>query len=99
MDVKEAVKKAIDHVKEMFASENILHVGLEEVVFDDSGNAWRVTVGFFRAWDAIRGVGELLEGKRDFTAWKRRSYKVVEIDDKTGKVLSLTHRSLEIAPD
>lgn len=99
MDVKEAVKKAIDHVKEMFASENILHVGLEEVVFDDSGNAWRVTVGFFRTWDVIRGVGELLEGKRDFAAWKRRSYKVVEIDDKTGKILSLTHRSLEIAPD
>lgn len=99
MDVKEAVKKAIDHVKEMFAGENILHVGLEEVVFDDSGNVWRVTVGFFRAWDAIRGVGELLEGKRDFAAWKRRSYKVVEIDDKTGKILSLTHRSLEIAPD
>ena len=99
MDVKEAVKKAIGHVTEMFADENILHVGLEEAVFDESENAWRITVGFFRTWDAIRGVGELLEGKRDFAAWKRRSYKVVKIDDKTGDVLSLTHRSLEAVPD
>ena len=99
MDVKEAVKKAIDHVKEMFADENILHVGLEEAVFDESENAWRITVGFFRAWDAIRGVGELLEGKRDFAAWKRRSYKAVKIDDETGKILSLTHRAFEAAPD
>lgn len=99
MDVKEAVRKAIDYVTEMFADENILHVGLEEAVFDESENAWRITVGFFRTWDAIRGVGELLEGKRDFAAWKRRSYKVVRIDDKTGKVLSLTHRALVAAPD
>lgn len=99
MDVKEAVKKAIDHVTEMFANENILHVGLEEAVFDESENAWRITVGFFRTWDAIRSVGELLEGKRDFAAWKRRSYKAVKIDDETGKILSLTHRSFEAASD
>ena len=48
MDVKEAVRKAKDHVEVMFEGENLQNVGLEEVTFNESNKRWLVTVGFSR---------------------------------------------------
>ncbi len=96
MNVKEAVQTAKEYVAELYADEPARHIGVEEVVFDDLENAWKVTVGFFRPWDEKLGLSGILGAAADGESalWKRRSFKVVLVDDATGKVKSLTHRSL-----
>ena len=86
MDVKEAVGKAKDYIGELFAGEEITYVGLEEAVFNDELNSWNITIGFSRPWDTRNEVITSLR--------LRRSYKVVSIDDTTGRVESLTDRIL-----
>ena len=97
MDVKEAVRMARAYTAELFADDGIENVGLEEVVFDDEEKAWKVTLGFSRPWDRIE-PGLAAELKRLSAGapptWKRRSFKVVQIDDDTGRVVSMTHRTL-----
>ena len=56
MNVKEAVRTAKEYVAELYADEPASHVGVEEVVFDEPDNAWKVTVGFFRPWDEKLGL-------------------------------------------
>lgn len=90
MDVKDAVQTAREYVTEMFADEDIRYVGLEEATFDDAAGAWKVTIGFFRPWNRIHGLPSALSG----TGWKERSFKIVQIDDDTGRVVSMTHRTL-----
>ena len=103
MDVKEAVRKAKHYVSDVFADEAPGDLTLEEVVFDDEENVWRITVGFFRpvlktaAQRAAEALGladtatqralETLEGLA-------RSYKIVTISDDTGRVRSVRNREL-----
>ena len=90
MDVREAVKKAREHILEMFADENVSNVGLEEVDWegDPTERIWRITIGFSRPWDEPRNtlaaVARLLP---------RRTYKVVRID-KVGQLISITSRDV-----
>ena len=86
MDVKEVVQMAKDYVAELFGDEDIIHVGLEEVDFDQSDN-WAVTIGFSRPWN--RNIGSVLGGQTS------RSYKVVRIRDEDGKVLSVKDHALK----
>ena len=92
MDVKEAVQKASDYIHEVYTEEDVQHVALEEVVFDDKEAVWKVTIGFFRPWNQRTGIGAALTE----AYWKSRSFKVVQIDDSTGHVQSMTHRDLPI---
>lgn len=96
MDVKEAVQTAKEYVAELYADEPARHIGVEEVVFDEPDDAWKVTVGFFRPWDEKLGLSGILGAAADGESalWKRRSFKVVKVDDATGRVKSLTHRSV-----
>lgn len=87
MDVKEAVATAKKFVTDIFEGENLADVGLEEVVFDDGAKVWKVTVGFNRPWDRLKGLADVMSA-----APNRRSFKVVQIEDRTGRVVSLTHR-------
>lgn len=87
MDVKEAVATAKKFVTEIFEGENLADVGLEEVVFDDGAKVWKVTVGFNRPWDRLKGLADVMSATPN-----RRSFKVVRIEDRTGQVVSLTHR-------
>ena len=79
MEVQEAVRAAKAHVTELFEDEEIMNVGLEEVEFK---NGWRITIGFSRPWD------------RTILTAPGRSYKVVRLNDKTGRVVSVTDRLL-----
>ena len=94
MDVKEAVAKAKKHVAEVFEGEDLADVGLEEVMFDDEEDVWKVTVGFNRPWDRLKGLADVMSAASagEFPEWKRRSFKVVRIEDRTGRVMSLTNR-------
>ena len=89
MDVKDAVNSAKTYVAELFANEGLSNLGLEEVEFDDSSGIWRVTVGFSRPWDrvAVHAITAMAQGTS-----VPRSYKVVRIDDATGRVVSVKAR-------
>ena len=89
MDVKQAVKIAKTHVTDLFADEEIEDIGLEEVEFDESVGMWIVTIGFSRPWDRKTTLNVALgEGRPS------RSYKVLQIADTDGRVLSLRDRVL-----
>ncbi len=90
MDVKEAAQAAKAYIIDLFADEQIEHVGLEEVRFDHMAEAWDITIGFSRPWD--RGaLGTIIAGPA------HRNYKIVRINDKDGEVLSVAHRALTAA--
>ena len=86
MDVKEATHIARDYITDVFADEEIAQLGLEEVVQDQDTKEWRITLGFVRPWDKQRALGLRMGLKAP------RDYKVVTIDDRDGRVISLTDR-------
>ena len=88
MDVKQAVQMAKKHVGEIFADESITNVGLEEVEFDELNDVWAITIGFSRFWGRPGDVIRALEGN------SARTFKVVRIEDKSGRVQSVKHREV-----
>ncbi len=44
MDVKEAARTAKKYIVSLFDDEEIMNVGLEEVVFEEMSNRWRITI-------------------------------------------------------
>ena len=89
MDVKEAVRTAKAYLIDLFEDEHITNVGLEEVVFDEASAAWKITIGFSRSWDLKGPLSVTMAG-----ASPDRSYKMLSINDATGKVESLRDRVL-----
>ena len=83
MDAKEAAKAAKDYVLDVFGDDDIYHVALEEIKYE--GTRWKVTVGFYPGW--ARTALPLIPNP------KQRRYKVVNIRDSNGEVLSVTHRN------
>jgi len=89
MEVKNVVVMAKKYVAELFQGESITNLGLEEVVFDESKDIWHITLGFSRPWDEPRN---LLASISNQPVVLKRTYKVVKIDDGTGRILSVTDR-------
>lgn len=89
MEVKEAVKTALEYAAEVFSEGELSNLGLEEVVYDDSKKTWRVTVGFSRPWDYPQGAVATIAGGR-----VRRSYKVVDIRDSDGTATAIRTRKM-----
>jgi len=92
MNVKDAVKTAIKYVADIFKSENAENIGLEEVIFDEQKNIWDVTIGFSRPWDYPE--------QRVFLGFQqqenpKREYKIVQIDNESGKVKSIKMREIK----
>ena len=88
MDVKAVVQRAKTYVADLFDDEEISNVGLEEVEFDDSVDRWIVTIGFSRPWDQKNTFNVALGVGR-----AGRSYKVLQIADLDGRVVSLRDRN------
>lgn len=88
MDVKEAVRRAKTYVTDLLAEEGLTNLGLEEIEFDESKNVWRVTVGFSRPWNT---PGSALSNLT-IDPLLKRAYRVVDICDDNGEVLSLRRR-------
>ena len=89
MEVKQAVQTAKEHVVELFVDESIADVGLEEVEFSELDKVWAITIGFSRPWDDPGGVFRALDGTP-----RRRTFKIVRIEDGSGRVQSVKHRIL-----
>ena len=92
MDVKQAVRKAVEYVEDIYAGASITDVDVEEIAFDDAQNAWKITIGFFRRWGPTNVERAL--GRIEATQWKDRTFKVVQINDGDGRVVSMTHRQV-----
>ncbi len=88
MDVKQAVNVAREYLADLFSEEGLMDVGLEEVVFNDAAQEWRITMGFSRPWDRKTILAAINDAR------PTRSYKVLRIDDETGVVSSITDRLL-----
>jgi len=91
MEVKEAVALAKQSIREVFAEEPMIDLGLEEVEFDDSSNNWLITFGFSRPWDDLKTPNPLVSviGRG---IPKKRDYKVVRISDSEKKMISVKNR-------
>ena len=92
MDVKDAVRTAKDYITAIYKDERVTGVGLEEVRFEAGlPDTWDVTIGFFRSFagEPLTQLAAALESDPG-----RRVYKIVRIDDRDGKVMSVTHRAI-----
>ena len=90
MNVKEAVKEAIGYVEDVFETEYLENIGLEEVVLNEALDAWEVTIGFSRPWDHPKAG--LITGLQSQNP--KRQYKVIRIENESGKVRSIKIREL-----
>ncbi len=87
IDVKEAVKIAINYANEIFPDEKFDKISLEEVELDDKRPFWYVTLGMGKfvqdsPFDIMSGKGAKLVVK----------YKVFKIHRETGQVHSMKMR-------
>ena len=89
MDVREAVQSAKQHLLELFDTEPISYVGLEEVDFDDKYEEWNITISFTRVWETTP-LTTAISGKPP----EHRNYKVFRISDQDGRVKSIKDRIL-----
>jgi len=85
MLVKDAVQIAKSYVGDLFSSEHIKDIGLEEVKKD--GDLWLVTIGFLRPWDEPRSVIQQIQSPL------KRTYKKVFIKDASGEVVQIENWS------
>jgi hypothetical protein len=91
MDVRQAVIAAKDYVNGLFADDGLANLRLEEVEFDEDAQTWNITLGLLRhagtlSNDVAAVLLAPLEGKQE------RDYKVVRVDDRSSKVLSVKNR-------
>lgn len=93
MDVKEAVKVAKASITDLFGDQIYSDPVLEEVEFDDEANAWRITIGFLRLPEVNTTLAKTARDLGiDPVAAVRRAYKVVTLDEESGKVQSVKDR-------
>ena len=99
MDVKEAARTAREYITDLFADEDVKHVGLEEVEFDDLAEVWHITIGFSRPWELAKDStapsfsGSVLDELKP-PPLTQRSYKIVRVRDNDGHVISVVNRAL-----
>ncbi len=86
MSVRDAITIAKDWVREALSEEKVSNLGVEEI--KSEGQAWKITVGFSRPWDANTAIFSLGTAQPPM----RRSFKVLTIDDQTGEVLNMINR-------
>lgn len=90
MEVRDAVARAKAHLAQVFADEPIAGIELEEVVRDDSGRSWDVTLGLVRPRQADPAARNYLA---ELLAASRRSLKVVKVAEPDGRLISITNRA------
>ena len=101
MDVKEAARIARAYIADLFADEDVKHVGLEEVEFDHVARVWNITIGFSRPWELPKDPPKdlppftsVLEELKPPPSSTQRSYKIVRVHDDDGHVISVMNRAL-----
>lgn len=96
MEVKEAVKTALGYVSDTLSDEELSNLGLEEVVYDDLHETWKITVGFSRPWDYPRHSIATLANPSLLERAANRTYKIVEIRDSDGEVTAIRNKDVAV---
>ena len=93
VDVKEAVGKAMDYLKDMYQIDQFKDVLLEEVDLSEDNKFWNVTIGFTRRQETTSGgpMATLIGQSTEF--W--REFKVFQIDSENGALRSMRTRKGE----
>ena len=97
INVKDAVRIAVEYVRGLYAPEELLDLRLEEVELSESGKYWLVTLGFVPEIKKQQrpiepAAGGLLSMLRSQDL--EREYKVVKINATSGDVQSMKIRQL-----
>ncbi len=91
IDVREAANKAADYFKQLYPSQPLRSLSLEEVELSEDGKSWLITLGYEFEEDSDSTTGaRLLIGRLS-----RTQYKIFKVDAKTGRVLAMKIRKLE----
>ena len=88
MEVKQAIATARTYFTEVFADEDKQRPTLEEVWFDETRSTWHITFGLQRSQGRT-----LFDPLGHLTS--NTIYKVVEVADKDGKIVSIKVRNPE----
>jgi len=100
IDVKKAIAKAVEFLSDIFGSEGISGIRLEEVELSDAQDAWNITLSFVRRvppnsvsspLDVIRATQAAALG---VVPMGEREYKVVSVDSGNGAPRSVKVRQL-----
>ena len=92
IDVKEAVKIAIEDLQKLYESAELKDILLEEFALSDDEKYWYVTLGFSRQVDSKSPLSALL-GKAEYNQEYKRVYKEFQIDRASGQVKSMKIRA------
>ena len=93
VDVKQAVAKAMDYLRDMYQTDQFRDVLLEEVDLSEDNKFWNVTIGFTRCQESTSGgpMATLIGQSAEF----KREYKVFQIDAGSGDLRSMRSRKGE----
>lgn len=84
IDVKQAVRAAMQFAEELYGPRENLAYTLEEVVPSEDDRYWYVTLGFMDSGSPLA----VMSGFRP-----QREYKVFQVDSEDGRVISMKIRS------
>jgi len=93
IDMKTAVRAARQFALELFETEALPNLALEEIEFDESKHQWQVTLGF----DSPHKIKRKITGPSLFPTIEeemQRKFKLFSIDAEDGHLLSMTMRSV-----
>lgn len=91
ISVKEAIRIAKTGLADWLEGEAFQQLGLEEVKFDERAGRWLITLGLNRPWNKeTQQSGSYLGMPSGSTTRQIRTYKKVEINGRTGEIVSLT---------
>ena len=96
MEVKDAVNKALTFVADAFSDEELSNLGLEEVMYDELEERWKITVGFSRPWDYPKHTIATISNPSLMAPAAIRTYKIVEIRDSDGEVTAIRNRDVAV---
>ena len=86
--MKEAIRHAKAYAAEVFADERVSDIGVEEIEYDDSVHAWRITLGMSRPRREYRPPLGVDLGHISV----QRDYRVFTVSDHSGSVTSVKMR-------
>lgn len=83
MNIKQAIAQAKLFARDIFESENMSNLGVEEV--SREGDVWHITLGLSRPWDRVKPAFAVTAGDEKPV---NRSYHVFQVSDKDGTLIS-----------
>jgi hypothetical protein len=96
IDVKKAVEVAIEYIEDLYSSEDVADIALEEVELSEDERYWLITIGITRTYskplEKVTVSPVFIPLSKTYTT--NRDYKTIKIDANTGEAKSLKIRNL-----